>query len=94
MNSDDFRMSIRRFRSGVDIQLSGQPSKVLMLVERHVLVAEEYHLMLHQSIVNFLVGLVAERFGDIGPTDLRSDYGGNRFDIDCFVSHAAILSSG
>ena len=53
------------------------PAEILVLIKRHLLIAEEDNLMLDQCIVNLLKHLVAERFrevraGNLG-TDVRAD---------------------
>ncbi len=74
VDGDDFRVTFRRLCRGVDVQLTEMAAEILVLVESHLLISEEDHLMLHQRIVQFLIGSVAERLRNIDAADFGADH--------------------
>ena len=69
----------------MDVQLAKETSERLLLVQGHLLIAEEDDLMLDQRVVNLLESLIAERFGQINTRDLRPDDGAQWGDEYAFV---------
>ena len=62
-------------------------AEILVLVDRHLLVAEEDHQVVHQRIVHFLELLVAERLGEIDAEDLGTDGGRKLAHLDRLIGH-------
>ena len=76
----------------MDVQLAEAAAELLVLVVRHLLVAEEDHQVLHQRVVHFLELLVAERLGEVDAGDLRADRGRQLAHRYGFVRHRFLPS--
>ena len=66
-------MSFGRRRGRMDVQLAEAATKVLVLVYRDVLVAEEDHLVFQQCVPDLAKGLVVERLGQVDAEDFGAD---------------------
>ncbi len=71
----------------MDVQFAEQPAEILVLLDGHFLVAEEDDQVVHQRVVDFLEGLIAERLREVDPADLGADARRQRLDLDRLVSH-------
>ena len=69
------------------VQVAEGAAKSLVGFVIDFLIAEEHHLMLHQRIVDFRIGLIAQRFAQVDAEDFRADPLGHRAHIDQFVTH-------
>src|SRR5471032_945862 len=78
-------------RVGMDMQRAEAAAEVLVLVDRHLLVAEEDHQVLHQRVVHFLELLVAERLGEVDAEDLRANGRRELAHFDGLVGHFCFL---
>ena len=80
-------MALRTRTEGMDMQLPEPPAEILVLVQRHLLVAEEDHLMAHQRIVDFGELVVAHRLSEIDAVDFRPDGRRQRMNFYGLISH-------
>jgi hypothetical protein len=76
----------------MNMQRPKASTELLMLLDRHSLIAEEDHQIVHQCVVQFLELLVAERFGEIDAVDLRADDGGKLAHFNRLIAHAVSSS--
>jgi hypothetical protein len=67
------------------------PAELLVLLDAHLLVAEEDHQVLHQRIVHLLELLVAQWPGEVDPGNLGADRGGELANANRLIGH---VSSG
>ena len=77
-------------RVGVRVQWSEAAAEVLVLVDRHLLVAEEDHQIFHQRVVHFLELLVAQGLGEVDAENLGADAGRQLAHVDRLIGHCSI----
>ena len=78
---------------GVHGQLAEEAPERLLLVGRHVLVAEEDHLVLDEGVVHLLERGLVERPREIHAEDLGADVGRELLDRHGSVAHGQLLST-
>ena len=76
-------------RVGMRVQRAEAAAEVLVLVDRHLLVAEEDHQVLHQRIMHFLELLVAQRLGEVDAEDFGADGGRELAHVDRLIGHCS-----
>ena len=76
---------------GMDQELAEQPAECLVLLDAHLLIAEEDHLMRHQRIVQFAHLAVRQRTGEIDAGDFRADGRGDLANLDRLVGHDPMI---
>src|SRR5690606_30009193 len=80
-------MPLRPRRAGMDMKLAEHAPEFLVLFERHLLIAEEDHLMPHKGVMDLLEGPVAERLRQVDIADLGADARRHRLDGDGLEGH-------
>ena len=75
----------------VDVQRAELAAERLVLIQGHLLIAKEDHLMVHQRVMDFPERLVAQRLGEVHALDLGADDRADRVHLNCFISHAISL---
>ncbi len=78
-------------RRGMDQKLAEQSAERLVLVDAHLLVAEEDHLMRHQRVVQLAHLAVGQRAGEIDAGDFRADGRRDLANLDRLVGHAPMI---
>ena len=78
-------------RVGMDVQRPEAAAEILVLLDGHLLVAEEDHQIVHQRVMHFLELLVAERLAEIDAEDLRADHRGELAYLDRLIGHGCFL---
>ena len=78
-------------RVGMGVQRPKAPAELLVLLDRHLLVAEEDHQVVHQRIVHFLELLVAQRLAEIDTEYLRPDARRQLAHFDRLIGHWRFL---
>jgi hypothetical protein len=73
-----FRVALRGV--GMDVKLAEALAKRLVLIDGHILVAEENDAMVEQRLVNGVKLLVGERLAEVDAGDLGADGGRERVD--------------
>ena len=71
------------------MQIAEEPAESLLLIPGQFLVAEEDHLVRHQSVVDFLEHLIAERLRQVDACDFRPNHRADRCYVNPFVGHVA-----
>src|SRR5205807_7457846 len=80
-------LGIAAGRGRMQMQLAEAAAERLVLLMGQRLVAKEDHQIIHQGIVDFLEGLVAEGLGKIDARDFRTDCRRELSHFDGLVSH-------
>src|SRR5262249_55407060 len=76
MHDADFGMAVDLGPGGgMDQQLAEQPAESHVLLDAHLLVAEEDHLMRHQGMVQLARLAVRQRLAEVDAEDFRTDGG-------------------
>src|SRR5215510_10298422 len=88
LDDENFRV-IRNdiWRGRVHVQLAEAPSKILMLLDADLLVAEENDKAIQEGIMHFLELLIPERSGQVDAQDFRAYTRRQLADLDGLVVH-------
>src|SRR5262245_49196158 len=82
------------WRGGVHVQFAEAPSKILMLLDADLLVAEEDDEAIQEGIMHFLELLIAKRPGQVDTEDFCTDVRRQLADLDGLVVHRISLVWG
>ena len=89
MDRQDFGMSFRPGRAGVNVQFTEIAAEPFVGVHIHRLIAEKQHLVLRQRQVQLFDLTVAERLGQREACNVGADARCNRSDLDGFIAHGS-----